>query len=87
MVKLNESLTLEKSEPQELIKQDQNQPKRQDKLQSMFPQRSRQFVGEVNPLCGQRRSLLAQIGSSNNQVTLKRKFLIVKDQDAIRGLP
>ena len=25
------------------------------------------YVEEVNPLCGQRRSLLAQIGSSNNQ--------------------
>ena len=31
------------------------------------PQRSRQFVEEVNPLCGQRRSLLAQQGSSNKQ--------------------
>ena len=31
------------------------------------PQWSRQFVVEVNPLCGQRRSLLAQIGSSNNR--------------------
>ena len=33
-------------------------------------------VVEVNPLCGQRRSLLAQIGSSNNQTMLSRKFLI-----------
>ena len=31
---------------------------------------------EVNPLCRQRRSLLAQIGSSNNQTMLSRKFLI-----------
>ena len=40
------------------------------------PQRSHQIVVEVNPLCGQRRSLLAQTGSSNNQTMLSRKFLI-----------
>ena len=33
------------------VGKDQNQPKRQDKLQSMSPQWSRQFFGEVNPLC------------------------------------
>ena len=37
-------------------------------------------VVEVNPLCGQRRSLLAQIGSSNNRITLRRKFLIAIHQ-------
>ena len=31
---------------------------------------SKCFVEEVNPLCGQRRSLLAQQGSSNNQTML-----------------
>ena len=44
------------------------------------PQRSRQFVVEVNPLCRQRRSLLAQIGSSNNHITLRRMFLITINQ-------
>ena len=34
------------------------------------PQWSRQFVDEVNPLCGQRRSLLAQQGSSNKHTML-----------------
>ena len=34
------------------------------------------IVDEVNPLYGQRRSLLAQIGSSNNQTMLSRKSLI-----------
>jgi len=33
-------------------------------------------VVKVNPLCGQRRSLLAQVGSSNNQPMLTRRFLI-----------
>ena len=33
-------------------------------------------VVKVNPLCGQRRSLLAQTGSSNNQTMLTRRFLI-----------
>ena len=33
-------------------------------------------VDEVNPLCGQRRSLLAQARSSNNQTMLTRRFLI-----------
>jgi len=33
-------------------------------------------IVEVNPLCGQRRSLLAQTGSSNNQTMISRKFLI-----------
>ena len=47
---------------------------------STSPQWSRQFVVEVNPLCGQRRSLLAQIGSSNNRITLRCKFLIAIDQ-------
>ena len=37
-------------------------------------------VVEVNPLCGQRRSLLAQIGSSNNCITLRRRFLITINQ-------
>ena len=40
------------------------------------------FVVEVNPLCGQRRSLLAQIESSNNRITLRRKFLIEIDKIA-----
>ena len=44
------------------------------------PQRSRQFVDKVNPLCGQRRPLLAQIGSSNNRITLRCKFLITINQ-------
>ena len=39
-------------------------------------------VVEVNPLCGQRRSLLAQIGSSNNCIMLRCKFLIAIDQIA-----
>ena len=48
----------------------------------IIPQWSHQFVVEVNPLCRQRRSLLAQIGSSNNRITLRRKFLIAIDQIA-----
>lgn len=44
-------------------------------------------VGEVNPLYGQRRSLLAQNGSRNNQTMLPRKFLIankmVGDEDLL----
>ena len=39
-------------------------------------------IEEVNPLCGQRRSLLAQIGSSNNRITLRCNFLIAIDQIA-----
>jgi len=37
-------------------------------------------VVEVNPLCRQRQSLLAQIGSSNNQTKLTRRFLIANDR-------
>ena len=33
-------------------------------------------VEEVSPLCEQRRSLLAQTGSSNNHTMLQHKFLI-----------
>jgi len=37
-------------------------------------------VVKVNPLCGQRRSLLAQAGSSNNQTMLTRRFLIANQR-------
>ena len=37
---------------------------------------------EVNPLCGQRRSLLAQIRSRNNHITLRCKSLIAINQMA-----
>ena len=40
------------------------------------------FVVEVNLICGKRRSLLSQIGSSNNRITLRHKFLISIDQIA-----
>ena len=45
---------------------------------------SRQIVVEVNPLCGQRRSLLAQMGSSNNQTTLTRRVLITNQRPMMR---
>jgi len=38
-------------------------------------------VGEVNPLCGQRRSLLAQQGSRNNHSTLPCMSLITIKQE------
>ena len=45
-------------------------------------EQQKRSVVEVNPLCGHRRSLLAQIGSSNNRITLRCKFLIAIDQIA-----
>ena len=47
------------------------------------PQWSRQFVDEVNPLCGQRRSLLAQQGSSNKQTMLWRRLLVTNERFGI----
>ena len=41
-------------------------------------------VVEVNPLCGQRRSLLAQTGSSNNHTMLSRKSLIANTKWMVR---
>ena len=38
------------------------------------------IVVKVNPLCGQRRSLLAQAGSSNNRTMLTRRFLIANQR-------
>jgi len=37
-------------------------------------------VVKVNPLCGQRQSLLAQARSSNNQTMLTRRFLIANQR-------
>lgn len=45
----------------------------QERCGSYFGEKS---VTEVNPLCGQRRSLLAETGSSNNHTMILRKFLI-----------
>ena len=84
MVKLNKIQTHRKSQPKELIKQAKSRIDRKDKtiLQINDPQYGRQFVVEVNPLCGNRQSLIAQIGSSNNRITLRCKFLIAINQMA-----
>ncbi len=42
-------------------------------------------VVEVNLLCGQRRPLLAQMGSSNNQITLTHRFLIENQRPMMRA--
>ena len=82
MVKLKKIQTHRKSQPKELIKQAKSRINRKDKtiLQINDPQWSRQFFVEENPLCGQRRSLLAQIESSNNRNTQWFKFLIAINQ-------
>ena len=67
-----------------MIKQAKSRIDRKDKtlLQINDPQWIRQYFVEVNPLSRQRQSLLAQIGSSNNRIMLRCKFLIAINQMA-----